>query len=54
MALDTGSTAIDRFLAFIEKSGDGEVPDAVSLCIGAFEKLDDDEWNAVVKEYFGH
>ena len=44
---------IDRFQAFVQKANSSEVSDAVSLCIGAFEKLDDTRWESTVKEFFG-
>jgi CheY-like chemotaxis protein len=44
---------IDRFRAFLKKGNNGDVSDPASLCIGAFEDLDDARWEAAVKEFFG-
>jgi CheY-like chemotaxis protein len=43
---------IDRFQAFVEKMGGGEPGDPASLCIGAFEKLDDSQWDKAVSAFF--
>jgi CheY-like chemotaxis protein/glycine cleavage system H lipoate-binding protein len=44
---------IDRFQAFVQKVDGSEVSDPATLCIGAFEKLDDARWESAVKEFFG-
>ena len=44
---------IDRFRTFLKKGNNGDVSDPASLCIGAFEDLDDARWEAAAKEFFG-
>jgi glycine cleavage system H protein len=44
---------IDRFQAFVKKADGSEVSDPATLCIGAFEKLDDARWESAVREFFG-
>ncbi len=44
---------IDRFQAFVQKASGTEVSDPATLCIGAIEKMDDAQWDATVKEFFG-
>jgi glycine cleavage system H protein len=44
---------IERFKAFVEKTGGSEVSDPASLCIGAFEQFDDARWESAAREFFG-
>jgi CheY-like chemotaxis protein len=44
---------IGRFKDFVHKATGREVSDPASLCIGAIEDMDDDQWKTVVKEFFG-
>jgi CheY-like chemotaxis protein len=44
---------IDRFRAFAQKANEEDSADPASLCIGAFEKLDDPNWKSGVLEFFG-
>jgi glycine cleavage system H protein len=41
---------LDRFGEFMRKAGEGD--GSRTLSIGAFEELDDDQWNAAVSEFF--
>jgi CheY-like chemotaxis protein len=43
----------DRFRAFARKATDEAFVDPASLCVGAFESLDDSRWNSGVSEFFG-
>ena len=43
---------IDRFKDFLRKAEGGEAADPAALCIGAFEQLDDSQWDKAVKEFF--
>lgn len=43
---------IDRFREFMQKAEHSEVSDPASLCIGAFENLDDARWDSAVKSFF--
>ena len=43
---------IDRFRKFAQKADHKEIDDPASLCIGAFENLDDKRWESAVKEFF--
>ena len=43
---------IDRFREFVQKTDHKEIDDPASLCIGAFEHLDDKRWESGVKEFF--
>ncbi len=44
---------IDRFTQFQREAGGDDTPDPGSLCIGAFEKMDNDRWNRAVQSFFG-
>jgi CheY-like chemotaxis protein/glycine cleavage system H lipoate-binding protein len=43
---------IDRFMAFLHKAGGSEISDPAALCIGAFETLNDNRWEAAAREFF--
>ena len=44
---------IDRFTHFQREAGGDENLDPGSLCIGAFEQMDNDRWNLAAKTFFG-
>lgn len=44
---------IDRFRVFAQKANQEDFADPATLCIGAFEKLDDPSWKSGVREFFG-
>jgi len=44
---------IDRFKAFLGKAQGGSGADTAALCIGAFETLDDSQWEAAARKFFG-
>jgi hypothetical protein len=44
---------IDRFRAFLQKAKGSAELDPTSLCIGAFQDLDDAQWEAAAKQFFG-
>jgi CheY-like chemotaxis protein len=44
---------IDRFRAFVQQARGDEVSDPSSLFIGAFESLNDDQWESAAREFFG-
>jgi len=52
-AVDFFQEDVDRFQAFVSKAEGGEDSDLVSLCIGAFEEMDDVLWETTAKEFFG-
>jgi glycine cleavage system H lipoate-binding protein len=47
---------IDRFVAFLRETAGARVPDGSAeeaFCIGAMERLTDDQWDRAAKEFFG-
>lgn len=44
---------IDRFRAFLQKAKGSAELDPASLCIGAFQDLDDAQWDAAARQFFG-
>ena len=44
---------IERFTQFQRDVEGTQSRDPGTLCIGAFEKMDDDRWNSAVKKFFG-
>jgi CheY-like chemotaxis protein/glycine cleavage system H lipoate-binding protein len=44
---------IDRFKAFLQKARGSAEVEPTSLCMGAFQDLDDAQWEAAAKEFFG-
>jgi CheY-like chemotaxis protein/glycine cleavage system H lipoate-binding protein len=43
---------IDRFRAFLQKARGSAEPNPASLCIGAFQDLDDAQWKTAAREFF--
>ena len=44
---------IDRFRTFVQQARGDEAPDPSSLFIGAFESLNDDQWESAARAFFG-